>query len=57
MSLEWEGKFPDSLLVCCGALTHNILKNKTLCVISHSVKFSDSPQCTLSSSVHHAKAK
>src|SRR3989442_743830 len=57
MSIEGEGKFPDSLLVCWSILAHNILKNKTLCVISHSVKFSDSPQCTPSFPAHHAKAE
>src|SRR5439155_12765436 len=56
MSIEGEGKFPDSLLVCWSILAHNLLKNKTLCVISYSVKFSDSPQCTPSSPAHHTRA-
>ena len=56
MSIEWDVKFSDSLLVCLAILAHNILKNKTLCVVSPRVNFSDSPQYTSSSPAHHARA-
>jgi len=56
MSIEWDVKFSDSLLVCLAILAHNILKNKTLCVVSPRVNFSDSPQYTSSSPAHQARA-
>jgi len=56
MSIEWDVKFSDSLLVCLAILARNILKNKTLCVVSPRVNFSDSPQYTSSSPAHHARA-
>ena len=56
MGVKEEGKLSDSLLVRWGILVHNTLKNKALCVISHSVKFSDSPQYILLSLAHHPRA-
>ena len=56
MSIEGGGKFSDGLLIYWGVLAHNILKNKALCFMPRSVKFSDSPQYPPSFPVYHAKA-
>src|SRR6266700_6130611 len=56
MHREGEGKLSDSWRVGEGIVAHNILKNHTLCVMSPSVKVSDSPPCTSSSPAHHAKS-